>query len=126
MDARPAQKLSDQALLASLVELGNQVVGVCRDRQADAGQIHDDPRWRNSPLPLRFESQVHVLFLGALDAFDVLCNLLGDRASQQAFNGIRFEAETLALLRWMSEPDDSRDRQWRAYRVLCDQLARWS
>jgi hypothetical protein len=93
-------------------------------RQSEVGSIRDDERW-SSPLPLRFEGQLAVLFLGALDAYDVTTGILRARASQQSFNGLRFQVEALTLLRWMTEPDDARERQVRAYRVLCGQLVRW-
>jgi hypothetical protein len=83
----------------------------------------DDPRWE-APLPLRFEGQLASLFLGALDAFDTTARILRARASQQAFNGLQFQVETLALIRWMTEPVEPRGRQERAYRVLCGQITR--
>jgi hypothetical protein len=126
MTGLPPDQLSDRDLLTELVRLGDEVVRACQERQAYAGRIVDDPRWTHSVFPLRFEVQVHSLFLGALDAFDVVVHLLDTRASQQAFNMIRFQVETLALVRWMAESDDPQERQWRAYRVLCGQLARWS
>lgn len=93
-------------------------------RLAEVGSIRDDVRW-SSPLPLRFEGQLAVLFLGALDAYDTTTGILRAKASQQAFNGLRFQVEALTLLRWMIEPDDAQKRQVRAYRVLCGQLMRW-
>jgi hypothetical protein len=86
--------------------------------------LTDDSRW-GGPLPLRFELLVTTLFIGALDAFEVASNILQNRASQQAFGCLRFQMETLALARWLIEPDDPRDRQMRAYRVLYGQISRW-
>jgi len=89
------------------------------------GSLTDDPRWE-APPPLRFEIQLASLFFGALDAFDVTTGILRRRASQQAFNGLRFQMETVALIRWMTEPTDPYQRQERAYRVLCGQITRYA
>jgi hypothetical protein len=89
------------------------------------GSLTDDPRWE-APPPLRFEIQLASLFFGALDAFDVTTGILRRRASQQAFNGLRFQMETVALIGWMTEPTDPYRRQERAYRVLCGQITRYA
>ena len=52
--------------------------------------------------------------------------ILRRRASQQAFNGLRFQMETVPLIRWMSEPTEHHERQERAYRVLCGQITRYA
>jgi hypothetical protein len=77
---------------------------------------------------LRFDSRSNwpVCSSGALDAFDVTAAILRRRASQQAFNGLRFQMETVPLIRWMSEPTEPGERQERAYRVLCGQITRYA
>lgn len=125
MEEDQLRALSDEDLLRTLTRLGGKAVRTCQEKQAAAGSIADDPRWSSSPLPLRFQSQVHVLFLGALDAFDAVAALLDQRASQQAFGMIRFEAETLAMVRWLSEPADEETRTSRAYGTVEAQLERW-
>lgn len=117
--------LSDEELLQALVQAGSGFIRACRERQADAGPVKDDPRWRNTPLPLRMEAQLHTLFLGVVDACDATTGLLAIRASQQAFGMIRFQAESVALIRWMTEPKDERERRKRAYRIANGQLRRW-
>jgi hypothetical protein len=126
MASEVSSELTDEELLHAMVDLGGDFVRTCQERQANVGKIQDDPRWTLSVLPLRFESQLHVLLLGAIDAFDVVAGLLRARASQQVFNVIRFQTETLAVIRWMVDSKDHSERQWRAYRVLCGQLARQS
>jgi hypothetical protein len=69
--------------------------------------------------------QVATLFIGATDAFEIVSNILLNRASQQAFGCLRFQTESLVLLRWLVEPSNASDRQARAYRVLFGQINRW-
>ena len=116
--------LTDQDLLDQLVRSGLTLLTISQQRLARAGRVPDDPRW-GAPLPLRFESQVAVLFLGALDACDATIGLLRTRASQQAFHTLRFQIESMAIIRWMSEPKAAADRQHRAYRVACGQIRRF-
>lgn len=116
-------ELSDEDLLEEVAKVGARLLQSGKRQLASIGNIHDDPRWK-PPVPLRFELQLAVLFLGALDAYDVTASLLRARPSQQAFNGLRFQLETLALIRWMSEPPDDAGRRNRAYRVACGQLQR--
>jgi hypothetical protein len=96
-----------------------------RQKNAEMGSLTDDPRWE-APTPLRFEVQLTSLFFGAIDVFDVTAAILRRRASQQAFNGLRFQMETVPLIRWMSEPTEPGERQERAYRVLCGQITRYA
>jgi hypothetical protein len=114
---------SDAELLDAIIEAGSLLLQSGKAQLASLGQVDDDPRW-NSPVPLRFDLQLATLFLGALDSYDVTASLLRARASQQAFNVLRFQLETLALIRWMSEPPDEAGRRIRAYRVACGQLRR--
>lgn len=88
-DLPPPEEMSDQELLVAIVQFGGNLVRLCQEQQAGVGKIRDDARWALSPMPLRFEAQLHVLFLGAVDAFDVVASLLRARASQQAFNMIK-------------------------------------
>jgi hypothetical protein len=118
------EDLSDGELLEALVTRGGRLLASAKDRVAKIGSITDDPRW-GGPIPLRFDSQLAVLFLGALDAYEVTTGILRERASQQAFNGLRFQVEALGLLRWLCEPEEARDRQIRSYRVLYGQISRW-
>lgn len=115
--------LSDDELLKAIVESGGRLLRKAQERLAPIA-VTDDERWE-APLPLRVESQVAGLFLGALDAYDVTTNILRARASQQAFNGLRFQMESLALIRWMTESPEPSERQLRAYRVVCGQITRW-
>ncbi len=94
-------------------------------QHATLGSVADDPRWGSSPLPLRFELQLAVVSIGALDAYDVAVSLLRARASQQAFGALRYQMESIAEIRWLVEPDDQKERQHRAYRFLCGQLTRY-
>jgi hypothetical protein len=123
-DSTPSD-LTDEELLEAILTSGAQLFRRARQRIAEIGSLTDDPRWE-APAPLRFEIQLASLFLGALDAFDVTTGILRRRASQQAFNGLRFQMETVALVRWMTEPTEPQDRQERAYRVLCGQITRYA
>ncbi len=116
---------TDRQLLDELARLGARLLVAGQHRLAALGDVTDDPRWATCPLPLRFEAQLPVLVLGALDAFDVTIGLLRARASQQGFSTLRFQMETLALIRWMAEPTSAADRQHRAYRVTCGQVTRF-
>jgi hypothetical protein len=115
---------SGAALLELVVRVGSQLHDSARIRLADSGRITDDPRWADSgcPFPLGFDYQLHVLFLGALDSYEVGAGLMRRRASQQVFSTIRFQNETLCLVRWLTEPDDPTERRHRAYRLLNGQL----
>lgn len=123
-DSTPSD-LTDEELLEAILTSGTQLFHRARLRNAEMGSLTDDPRWE-APAPLRFEIQLASLFLGALDAFDVTTAILQRRASQQAFNGLRFQMETVALIRWMTEPTEPFQRQERAYRVLCGQITRYA
>lgn len=125
VDSQPSE-LNDQQLLEALVEVSGEFVRSCQEQQAGVGKVRDDPRWTVVLLPLRFEAQLQILLLGAIDAVDVVAGLLAARASQQVFNVIRFQTETLVVARWMVESDDPKERQWRAYRLLWGQLSRQS
>ena len=116
--------LSDVDLVKSIADAGHKVWKSAMEQHATLGSITDDPRW-SSPLPLRFELQLAVLSVGALDAYDVVASLLHARASQQAFGALRYQMESVAVIRWLVEPDDQRERQHRAYRFLCGQLTRY-
>lgn len=115
---------TDQQLLEELVKSGGELLKAGQQRLAALGDITDDPRWR-APIPVRFEQQVPVLFLGALDAGDATIRLLRARASQQAFHMLRFQIESIALIRWMAEPTDVAERQHRAYKVACGQVSQF-
>jgi len=117
--------LSDIDLLRGIAAEGERLLATSKNRQAAVGSITDDSRWA-SPLPLRFEVQLATLFLGALDAYEVTSNILRNRASQQAFNGLRFQLETLALIRWLVQPTGASERQARSYRVVYGQITRWA
>jgi hypothetical protein len=117
--------LTDEELLEAILTSGAQLFHRARLRNEEMGSLTDDPRWE-APPPLRFEIQLASLFFGALDAFDVTTGILRRRASQQAFNGLRFQMETVALIRWMTEPTEPDQRQERAYRVLCGQITRYA
>jgi hypothetical protein len=117
--------MPDIDLLRGIAAEGGRLLATSKNRQAAVGSITDDSRWA-SPLPLRFEVQLATLFLGALDAFEVTSNILLNRASQQAFNGLRFQLETLALIRWLVQPTGASERQARSYRVVYGQITRWA
>jgi hypothetical protein len=68
---------------------------------------------------------VGVLFLGTLDAFDLLCGVLRRRVSQQAFSLLRFQMESLAIVRWLTESPDPGEKQFRSYQVSCGQVRRF-
>ena len=125
MSQRAPADLSDIDLLRGIAAEGERLLATSKNRQAAVGSITDDSRWA-SPLPLRFEVQLATLFLGALDAYEVTSNILLNRASQQAFNGLRFQLETLALIRWLVQPTGASERQARSYRVVYGQITRWA
>ena len=125
MSQKAPADLSDIDLLRGIAAEGERLLATSKNRQAAVGSITDDSRWA-SPLPLRFEVQLATLFLGALDAYEVTSNILRNRASQQAFNGLRFQLETLALIRWLVQPTGASERQARSYRVVYGQITRWA
>jgi hypothetical protein len=125
MSEKAPADLSDIDLLRGIGAEGEQLLATSKNRQAAVGSITDDSRWA-SPLPLRFEVQLAMLFLGALDAYEVTSNILLNRASQQAFNGLRFQLETLALIRWLVHPTGAGERQARSYRIVYGQITRWA
>jgi hypothetical protein len=116
--------LSDEQLLDALARSGAEILVSCQLQLATLGDIPSDPRWR-PPLPIRFHTQIGVLFLGALDAFDILCSVLRHRVSQQAFSLLRFQMESLAIIRWLNESDDQQERQHRSYQLACGQVRRF-
>ena len=124
MSERTPSDLTDEELLEAILTSGARLMHRARLKNAEMGSLTDDPRWE-APTPLRFEIQLASLFHGAIDAFDVTNEILRRRASQQAFNGLRFQMETVPLIRWMTEPTDPHERQERAYRVLCGQITRY-
>jgi len=117
-------EISDEQLLSELVRAGGELLVSGQHRLAALGDVLDDPRW-GAPIPIKYEAQLPVLFLGALDAFDATAGLLRSRASQQAFHTLRFQIESIALIRWVSEPAAAAERQHRAYRVACGQIGRF-
>jgi hypothetical protein len=117
--------LTDEELLDAILKSAAQLFHRARLRNAEIGSLTDDPRWE-APVPLRYEIQLASLFFVAIDAFDVTTEILRRRSSQQAFNGLRFQMETVALIRWMTEPTEPQDRQERAYRMLCGQITRYA
>lgn len=125
MIPQPPPGLPDEELLEGIAEVGGRLLRTVKEKQAEVGSIRDDERW-GGPIPLRFELQLATLFLGALDAYDITTGILRSRASQQAFNGLRFQLETLALIRWLVERPEPRERQKRSYRVLYGQISRWA
>ena len=116
--------LSDAELVSAIFDAGHTLYKPAVEQQEAMGSVADDPRWGSSPLPLRFELQLAVLFIGVLDAYDVAASLLRARASQQAFGAIRYQMESVAVIRWLVEPDEPKERQHRAYRFLCGQMTR--
>jgi hypothetical protein len=116
--------LSDEELLGSIYDSGIKLWKCAMEQHETAGSVADDSRWGSSPLPLRFELQLAVVSIGALDAYDVAASLLRARASQQAFGALRFQMESVAVIRWLVEPDEPKERQHRAYRFLCGQMTR--
>jgi hypothetical protein len=116
--------LSDAELVTSIAQAGYKLWKCAMDQHATLGSIPEDPRWGSSPLPLRFELQLAILSVGALDAYDVVASLLAARASQQAFGAVRYQMESVAVIRWFVEPEDQKERQYRAYCFLCDQITR--
>jgi hypothetical protein len=119
------EALSDRELLEGLAGSGEQLLTAAREQLAAMGDVPDDERWTDSPLPLRFELQMCVLFLGALDAYAATTHLLRARVSQQSFGSLRFQMESLALINWMTKSPDTAERRLRAYKVVCGQLTRW-
>jgi hypothetical protein len=117
--------LTDEELLKAILMSGAQILHRATLRNAEMGSLTDDPRWE-APTPLRFEIQLASLFHGAIDAFDVTTEILRRRASQQAFNGLRFQMETVPLIHWMTEPTEPHERQECACRVLCGQINRYA
>jgi hypothetical protein len=121
---REPSGLPDEKLLVDIVKAGGKLLRLARAQVSTIGPITDDSRW-GAPFPLRFELQFALLILGALDAYDVATGTLRARASQQAFGTMRFQVETLVLMRWLMDSTDERERQVRAYRILCQQISRW-
>jgi hypothetical protein len=125
MSDRTPSDLTDEELLEAILTLGGRLLHAARKKLAEMGSLTDDPRWK-APPALRFEIQLANLFIGAIDAFDVMTAILRRRPFQQAFNGMRFQMETVALIRWMTEPTEPQVPQERAYRVLCGQITRYA
>jgi hypothetical protein len=105
-DGKSPDALSDAELIEAITEAGRKLWQCAKEGLAALGSVAEDPRWGSSPLPLRFELQLALLFLGALDAYDVVASLLRFRPSQQAFGGLRFQMESVAVIRWLVESDD--------------------
>ena len=124
LDESAVAAVSDAALIESITRAGLGLSQSAKEKLASIGSIAEDPRWESSPLPLRFELQLAILFLGALDAYDVVASLLRARASQQAFSALRYQMESVAAIRWLVEPNDPKEMQHRAYSFLCGQLSR--
>jgi hypothetical protein len=116
--------LTEPELLQHVIEGGGRLLEKAKQRLAAVGDLEDDPRW-SAPLPLRFEPHLAVMFLGCIDAFAVGAQILGDRATQQAFGSLRFQMESFALINWLTEPSDPQARQDRSYMLTCDQIRRW-
>jgi hypothetical protein len=116
--------MSDGEILEEVVTSGLRLHQAAQQKLASVPPIDDDKRW-NAPIPLRFEAQLAVLFMGAIDAYDITTGILRHRASQQTFRGLRFRLESLALIRWLTEPTDHAARQHRAYKVVCGVITRW-
>lgn len=119
-----SSQATGQELLDAIVKSGKELLTKGQQQLARLGDVTDDPRW-GAPLPVRYDVQIPVLFLGTLDACDATITMLSARASQQAFHTLRFQIESLALIRWMSEPADAAERQHRAYRLACGQVRRF-
>lgn len=124
-ESAPLRDLSDVELVRSIAQAGYKIWKCAMEQHETLGSVMDDPRWGSSPLPLRFELQLAVLSIGALDAYDVVASLLAARPSQQAFGALRYQMESVAVIRWLVEPNDQTERQHRAYRFLCGQLTRF-
>lgn len=116
--------VSDAVLTERTGQGGSALLLAAQGQVAAVGDLPEDERW-DAPFPLRFEPQLAYLFLGAIDAFDVTIGLLKARASQQAFNTLRFQLESLELIRWMTREVDDRERQYRAYKVISAELRRF-
>jgi hypothetical protein len=116
--------LSDSELVGAIFDAGHKAWKPAMEQIATLGSIADDSRW-SSPLPLRFQLQLAVLSVGAFDAYDVVASLLRARASQQVFGALRYQMESVAVIRWLVEPDEQEERQHRAYRFLCGQITRY-
>jgi hypothetical protein len=115
--------LSDEDLLHAVVRPGAQLrlsAGLRLSKVPPARDLWD------APIALRFDTQVCVLFMGALDAFDSVAGTLQTRASQQAPSSLRFQIETLATLRWLTEPRDTTERQTRSFALACRTIAAWA
>jgi hypothetical protein len=119
----PAQ-LSDEDLLKIVVRIGGKLLEAAQ-RQIGrvSAAVDDDARW-SAPQPFRFDVAYRYLLQEALDAYDVGAGALLVRASPQGFHAVRFQAESFALLRWLTESEEHRVRQERWARVLRRHLER--
>ncbi|HTP24503.1 MAG TPA: hypothetical protein VMK12_02440, partial [Anaeromyxobacteraceae bacterium] len=116
--------MDDGALLDRIVDVAGAFLATTHQQLSGSfGQVTDDPRWPFM-LPLKPEIRWAYLTTAALDAFDVAVGILQKRASQQAVGSIRFQMETLVIMRWLDEPVDPRERLKRSHRHMNGQLAR--
>ena len=72
--------MSDADVLQSVAEAGRQLLKSAQQMLAKLPPMKDDERW-SAPIPLRFEVQLAVLFMDALDAYDITAGILRNRAS---------------------------------------------
>lgn len=115
--------MEPQTALAQLIDgCASLLREATKQHEATFGKITDDERWTHL-FPLRFELQIRLLFQQGLDAFDLCCTGLKARASGVALGALRFLAEDLALVRWLTEPKDEDSRRQRSYRVVMGSIA---
>lgn len=113
----------DRRILNELVLGGQGLIGPFVQRLIDTGDLRDLDGWIQ-PFPARFEIQVRQLAIPCGDSLQ-----WGLRSLQVRYSGIgavsaRFMGETLALLRWLSDPPSDADRQRRSLQLLKRELGR--
>jgi hypothetical protein len=110
--------MNDEELLSALVESGGRLLhAAVRQSEAQFGTKPDDPRWPY-PFPLRSELQLKHLFVQTADALDVALMGLRARTSAVSIGAVRFLAEGLVVISWLSEPTEEPERRKRAYRFV--------
>jgi hypothetical protein len=112
----------DYETLRSLVVAGMGLIEAF-DERLIATRPSDLDDWSVN-FPASFEVQVFQLAIPCCDFMQ-----WGLQASLVRYSGVagvstRFLAETLALIRWLSEPGDARSRQERSFRYLKQELNR--
>jgi hypothetical protein len=117
--------VSDRQVLNELVVGGEGLVGPFVQRLIDTGELRDLEDW-TQPFPARFEAQVRQLAIPCCDSLQWGLRSLQVRYSVMGGMSARFLGETLATLRWLSEPPSDRDRQRRSLQLLKRELDRTS